>query len=435
MSHATPTPPTGPVAHSERASRTGPAAHSERAPRTAPVAHSERAPRTAPVAHTSLRTLVGRSDIARIVLGWGAFGALLFAHPLLAAPAPAAVLVIGLVAIVAVILACAFGVVKQAEALAHRLGDPYGSLVLTLSIVLIEVILISAVMLGPGAHQTIARDSVMAVAMIIMNLVIGLALLLGGMRHRGLQHNRTGTSAYLAMLVLLVTLAFGLPALIGADGSYTIAQAIPVVILTLGVYAFFLARQMGAQASDFTEVGADTERNASKPETRAHSTRSDPSILATLRSHRLEVLVRLALLVVTVLPIVLLSHDLAALLDDGLGRLGAPPALAGLLIAAIVFLPESITAVRAALSAEAQRVNNLCHGALVSTVGLTIPAVLVIGMLTGQTVVLAESPANMLMLGATLLLSVTTFSARRVTATHGATHLMLFAAYLIVLFS
>lgn len=398
--------------------------------------------------HTSLRSLTGRSDVARIVLGWGSFAAVLIAHPLFTAPAPAAVLVIGLVAIVAVILVCAFGVVKQAEALAHRLGDPYGSLVLTLSIVLIEVILISAVMLGPGEHQTIARDSVMAVAMIIMNLVIGLALLVGGIRHRGLQHNRTGTSAYLAMLVLLVTLAFGLPALIGVDGSYTVAQEIPVVVLTLGVYAFFLVRQMGAQAADFTEVGT-VDAGAVEPGTVTTSTvttstvpastlmpsaRSRTSILATLRAHRLEVAVRLALLVVTVLPIVLLSHDLAALLDDGLARLGAPPALAGVLIAAIVFLPESITAIRAALAGEAQRVTNLCHGALVSTVGLTIPAVLVIGMLTGQTVVLAESPANLLMLGATLLLSVTTFSAKRVTATHGATHLVLFAAYLIVLF-
>lgn len=132
-----------------------------------------------------------------------------------------------------------------------------------------------------------------------------------------------------------------------------------------------------------------------------------------LSAHRTEIVVRLTLLVVTVIPIVLLSHDMAALLDDGLGRLGAPVALAGVLIAGIVFLPESITAVRAALGGEAQRVSNLCHGALVSTVGLTIPAVLIIGMFTGQSVVLAESPANLLMLGVTLLLSVTTFAAKR----------------------
>lgn len=385
------------------------------------------------MSRTELKQLIGVTDVVRVVLGWGAFAALLLLHPVLEPPVPAPVLIIALGVIIAVILVCAFGVVKQAEALAHRLGDPYGSLVLTLSIVLIEVILISAVMLGPGEHATIARDSVMAVAMIILNLVIGLALLLGGLRHRGMAHNRTGTSAYLSMLVVLVALAFGLPALIGADGSYTTAQEIPIIILTLVLYAFFLYRQMGAQASDFTEVDPRLLQSTRTP--RQEKADATGGIRQVLAEHRTEVLVRLALLVVTVIPIVLLSHDMAALLDDGLGRLGAPVALAGVLIAGIVFLPESITAVRAALGGEAQRVNNLCHGALVSTVGLTIPAVLIIGMLTGQTVVLAESPANLLMLGVTLLLSVTTFAAKRVTAMHGAAHLVTFAVYLVVLFS
>ncbi|MBT2495931.1 calcium:proton antiporter [Microbacterium sp. ISL-59] len=382
------------------------------------------------MSRTELKQLIGPTDIVRVALGWGAFAALLLLHPVLAPPVPGPVLIIALGAIIAVILVCAFGVVKQAEALAHRLGDPYGSLVLTLSIVLIEVILISAVMLGPGEHATIARDSVMAVAMIIMNLVIGLALLLGGLRHRGMAHNRTGTSAYLSMLVVLVALAFGLPALIGTDGSYTTGQEIPIIVLTLVLYAFFLYRQMGAQASDFTEVDPRLVQSAARQE-KAEATGGIRQVLA---EHRTEVLVRLALLVVTVIPIVLLSHDMAALLDDGLGRLGAPVALAGVVIAGIVFLPESITAVRAALGGEAQRVNNLGLGALVSTVGLTIPAVLIIGMLTGQTVVLAESPANLLMLGVTLLLSVTTFAAKRVTAMHRAAHLVTFAVYVIVLF-
>lgn len=380
---------------------------------------------------TELKHLVGASDVVRIALGWGAFGALLLARPLLASSVPAVLLVAALGVIIAVILICAFGVVKNAEALAHRLGDPYGSLVLTLSIVLIEVILISAVMLGPGEHATIARDSVMAVSMIILNLVIGLALLIGGIRHGGLVHNRVGTSAYLAMLVVLIALAFGFPALIGENGSYTNAQQFPIIVLTLAIYAFFLFRQMGSQADDFVEVDERVAREQNSGPNDAGST----GIREVMRTHRTEVFVRLGLLVVTVIPIVLLSHDMAALLDDGLGRLGAPSALAGVLIAAIVFLPESITAVRAAVSGEAQRVNNLCHGALVSTVGLTIPAVLIIGMLTDQTVVLAQSPANLLMLGATLLLSMTTFAARRVTAIHGATHLALFSVYAIVLFS
>lgn len=152
--------------------------------------------------------------------------------------------------------------------------------------------------------------------------------------------------------------------------------------------------------------------------------RQASSITQVIAQHRTEVVRRITLLVATFLPIVLLSHDMATLLDDGLDRIGAPVALSGILIAMIVFLPESITSVRAALQGEIQRVSNLCHGALVSTVGLTIPAVLIIGGLTGQAVVLAESPANLLLFGVTLMLSVTTRASRKVTATHGAAHLV-----------
>ena len=370
----------------------------------------------------------------RLVVGWGAVVGLVFARPLLQLPVPAPVLVTALVVIVGVILVCAFGVVHEAEHLARQLGDPYGSLVLTLSIVLIEVVLISAVMLGPGEHTTIARDSVMAVSMIILNAVIGLSLLVGTIKHGNLGHNRTGTSSYLALLVVLISLAFALPALIGDNGSYTPGQEIPIIVLTLALYAFFLFRQMGRQADDFREAGP---RFAAGPGLRGSlaSDQDHRSVIQVIAEHRSEVLLRIGLLIVTVLPIVLLSHDMATLLDDGLGRVGAPVALSGILIAMIVFLPESITSVRAALQGEIQRVSNLCHGALVSTVGLTIPAVLAIGALTGQAVVLAETPADLLLLGVTLMLSVTTLASKKVTAIHGAAHLVVFAVYGIAVFS
>lgn len=382
---------------------------------------------------SAVRSIVTPVAVVRLVLGWGTFAVLLLTGSLLEAPVPAPMLVIALVIIIGVILVCAFGVVHEAEHLARRLGDPYGSLVLTLSIVLIEVVLISAVMLGPGEQTTIARDSVMAVSMIILNAVIGLSLLVGGIKRGGMRHNRTGTSTYLAMLIVLVSLAFALPALIGRDGSYTVGQAIPIIVLTVGLYAFFLFRQMGKQADDFREVNPHIADEAVRQNVDAQPDR--PSIIKVIAEHRAEVGMRIALLIVTVLPIVLLSHDMATLLDDGLGRVGAPVALSGILIAMIVFLPESITSVRAALQGEIQRVSNLCHGALVSTVGLTIPAVLIIGGLTGQTVVLAETPTNLLLLGATLMLSVSTFMAKKVTAMHGAAHLVLFAVYGIAVFS
>jgi Ca2+:H+ antiporter len=241
------------------------------------------------------------------------------------------------------------------------------------------------------------------------------------MRRDDLRPNPTGVSAYLSLLVVLSAVAFAMPGLIGEGGAYLPGQEIPVIALTVALYAFFLFRQTGRQRADFQEVpqAPSPARDGS-----AHRPAGRPSSPA-----------RDETLIVTVTPIVLLSHDMAALLDDGLGRLGAPVALSGILIAMIVFLPETITAVRAAHAGEIQRVSNLCHGALVSTVGLTIPAVLLIGMLTDQTVVLAESPANLVLLAVTLLLSVATFAGRRTTALHGAAHLMVFAVYAIAVFS
>lgn len=384
---------------------------------------------------TTLRTVLTPGVIFRLLLGWGAFLTLLLARPLLSAHLPTPALVGVLAAIIAVIVVCAFGVVGEAEHLARRLGDPYGTLVLTLSIVLIEVILISAVMLGPGEHATIARDSVMAVSMIILNLVIGVALLVGGTRHRDLHPNRTGVSAYLSLLVVLVTVAFALPGLIGVEGVYTAGQAIPITLLTVILYAFFLYRQMGAQREDFQEVAPTPGPSTGVDPAAEQAAEDRPSVLGVISRHRAEVTLRALVLVTTVIPIVLLSHDMAALLDDGLDRVGAPVALSGILIAMIVFLPETITTIRAAHTGEIQRVSNLCHGALVSTVGLTIPAVLTIGLLTGQTVLLAESPANLALLAVTLLLTLTTFSGRRVTALHGAAHVFVFVLYGLTVFA
>ena len=417
----------------------------------------------------ALRTIITPTAILRLILGWGVFIALQFMGSLLAPPVPAPLLVTALLVIIAVILICAFGVVTEAEHLANRLGDPYGSLVLTISICLIEVILIAAVLLGPGDHATIARDSVMAVSMIILNAVIGLCLLVGGLRHGELTHNRTGVSNYLVMIVVFAALAFAVPALIGTpDGAYEIWQEIPIIVVTVGAYAFFLYRQMGPQANEFTEVApvgavsvdasstvgtthpspaeAAHQAESRRPEAagRPESTRPEAAdqtddashgIVEILSTHSVEIVLRLVLLVATVLPIVLLSHDMATLLDDGLGRLGAPVALSGVVIAMIVFLPETLTSLRAAWNGEIQRVSNLCHGAQVSTVGLTIPTVLVIGMLTDQQIVLAESPINLALLAITLLVSVIGFAGKKVTAVQGAAHIIIFVVFGLALFA
>ena len=381
----------------------------------------------------ALRSIVTPTAIIRLILGWGTFVAIQLTGPLLDPPVPMPLLVTALIVIIAVILVCAFGVVTEAEHLAGRLGDPYGSLVLTISICLIEVILISAVLLGPGDHATIARDSVMAVSMIILGAVVGLCLLVGGLRHGSMAHNRTGATNYLTMIIALTALAFAVPALIGTNGSYETWQEIPIVIATIGIYAFFLYRQMGPQAQEFTEVDP---RVAPAPHiSPAEEEPRAQGIVEILSIHRIEIILRLALLVTTVLPIVLLSHDMASLLDDGFGRLGAPVALSGVIIAMIVFLPETLTSVRAAWNGEIQRVSNLCHGAHVSTVGLTIPTVLVIGMITDQPIVLAESPINMLLLAVIVLVSITAFVGKRVTAVHGVAHLIVFLVFGLAIFA
>ena len=213
-----------------------------------------------------------------------------------------------LAGLVLIIASCAFGVVRQAEAIARRLPDPYGTLVLTLAIVLIEVVLISAVMLGPGQHATIARDSVMAVMMIILNLVVGLALLIAGTRHAAPRLNRVGMSVYLALLVVLLAIAFVFPALVGDNGSYTPGQAALIATLTTVLYAFFLFRQMGRQRHDFQEPHHLEETPRPSPG-------SELTMSQLLTKYRRELTGRTVLLVALVVPIVLLSHGLADVLD------------------------------------------------------------------------------------------------------------------------
>lgn len=366
-----------------------------------------------------LKTVLTAPVNFRLLVGWGAFFVVYFNRDKLTAYTSSWALLVTFVVNTLVITVCAFGVVTQADHLAKRLGEPYGTLILTLSIVSIEVILIAAVLLGPGDHPEIARDSVMAVTMIIMNLVIGIALLIGGNKHPKKQLNRAGLSNYLSLSVVMVLFAFGLPTLIGDGQGYSSGQALLIAILTLGCYGFFLYRQTGAQRMDFTEhtVGQPNRETQHR------------NALTTVTAVRGEVLTRSIVLIVLVLPIVLLSHDLAGTLDIGLNRLQAPAALSGLLIAMIVFLPETITTFRAAAAGQMQRVSNLTHGAVVSTYGMTIPVVLLIGLFMQQQVVLAESATNLVLLATTLVLTAVSFSQRRSGQIQGLAHLALFVGY------
>lgn len=328
------------------------------------------------------------------------------------------------------ILAASFGVVHEADHLARQLGEPYGTLILTLSIVSIEVILIAAVLLGPGQFPTIGRDSIFAVMMIIMNLVIGVCLIAGAARHGDQEFNAQGATAYLSMIALLTGVSLVLPGHTSGAGELSTVQAVGIAAITVVLYGVFLWMQMRSHRRFFVQPprGAMSIRVLMRPDPGQQG-------LAMARPRgTVTLVVRSCLLLGLILPIVLLAHYLAIVTGYGIARAGAPTAVGGVLIAIIVFTPESITAVRAAMNNEMQRAVNLCLGAFVSTVGLTVPAVLVIGLITGKQVIMGISPAETVLFVVTMALSLLTFNGQRTSPIQGAMHLAAFAVFGLLLF-
>ncbi|WP_333677540.1 calcium:proton antiporter [Dyella sp.] len=324
-----------------------------------------------------------------------------------------------------VIVWVAFGVVHEAEELAHMLGEPLGTLVLTLSIVIIEVVLISAVMLGSSGSSTLARDTMYAVLMIVLNGVVGLSLLLGGFRHYEQTYNLKGASAYLSVIIPLTIIALVLPNFTTStpDGSLARPQSLAFSLLTIALYGVFLWLQTGRHRGYFVTADKpiDTEHDTQRPAATTTDTKS-------LSLH-------FGLLLLNILPIIILSKSLAKILDYGIDVAGAPKALGGIIIAILVFAPEGISALIAARADRLTRAINLCLGSVASTLGLTVPAVLAISLYTGQSVLLGVPPSSIVMLMATLILSAMTFSNARTTMLEGAVHLSLFAVFVVLVFS
>ncbi|WP_380872394.1 calcium:proton antiporter [Sphingomonas sp. DBB INV C78] len=326
--------------------------------------------------------------------------------------------------LLAVIVWAAFGVVQEAEEIAERLGEPFGTLVLTLSIVIIEVALIAAVMLGHNGVPTLGRDTMFAVLMIVLNGVVGLCLLIGGLRYRLQSFNLQGAGAYLALIIPLSVIALVLPNFTtsAVGGKLSVVQAAFFSMFTIALYGLFLCLQAGRHRGFFVAapgIPGDAVEHALPKHVRAIGSTAS----------------RIVLLFANILPIIILSKSLAAILDQGITQSGAPPALGGIVIAMIVFTPEGISALKAVAANELTRAINLCLGAATSTLGLTVPAILLIGLLTDQTIVLGLSSANMVLLAVTLMLNTLTFSGTRTTMLEGATHLSLFLVYLVLVFS
>ena len=325
--------------------------------------------------------------------------------------------------IFAVMVWGAFSVVSHADALADLLGEPLGTLVLTLSIVGIEVSLITAIMLAGEGAPTLARDTMFAVLMIVLNGMVGAALLVGGFRHREQTFNLQGAQAFLAVLVPLSVVILILPnfTISTPDPTLSPLQATLFALFTLALYAVFLAIQTVRHRSFFVQPGTDVT-----VESRADAIHRDrPAITRTPIYHAL-------FLVLTLVPIVLLSHDLAILVDFGIETLGAPAALGGILIASLILAPEAVSALNAARANHLQRSVNICLGASLSTIGMTVPAVLVVSLVTGQELLLGLSQVGMLLLFLTLLVCIMTFGGRRTNMLQGAVHIVLFLVFLVL---
>ena len=378
--------------------------------------------------------------ILRLACAWATVAAfLLFGDALLGRLGEPVMAALVFAWLLGVIIWAAFGVVHEAEVLAGRLGEPYGTLILTLSIVIIEVALISAVMLGAKGAPTLGRDTMFAVLMIVLNGVVGIGLLVGGLRHFAQSYNMKGASSYLAVIIPLTVIPLVLPNFTTStgEGTLTVLQSVSFSVFTLALYGAFLVLQTGRHRSFFVEP---TREQAPPVRSAPHGRAPDSGEIDVVEDDGHEdpggaTSTHVLLLLATILPIVILAKSLAVVLDFGIIQLGAPVALGGILIAMVVFTPECIAALRAISANQLQRAINLCLGAAASTLGLTVPAVLAIGLFTGQEVVLGLSKANMVILAMTLLLSTLTFTGTRTTMLEGAVHLSVFFVFLVLVFS
>ncbi len=318
-----------------------------------------------------------------------------------------------------VILLSAFAIVRHAESLAVIWGEPLGTLVLTLSVIGIEVMMISAVMLTGGGKPTLARDTMFAVVMIVLNGMVGLSLLLGGLKHHEQQYNLQGANAFLALIVPLAVLGLILPNYTESSPGPTFSQfhAIFLSIISIGVYGVFLVIQNLRHREYFlSPVSPESQLGV-----------HHASEVRSVTHHA-------TLLILYIVPLVILAKKIAVPIDYAIQVLNAPEALGGFLVATLILAPEALSAMRAAIANELQRSINILLGSVLASIGLTIPCVLTIGLVTGQTIILGLDAVDTILLVLTLGVSALTFTNNRTNVLLGAVHLLLFLAYLMLIF-
>jgi Ca2+:H+ antiporter len=305
--------------------------------------------------------------------------------------------------------------VHHAEVIAHRVGEPFGTLVLALAITVIEVSLIVSMMRSTGAAaSSLARDTVFATVMIICNGVVGLCLLAGSLRHRVLAFRVEGTTPALAVLATLATMTLVLPTLTTstAGPTFSTAQLGFVGVVSLVLYAVFIFVQTGPHRDFFLPEGGESEDAHADP---------PPTFVAWLS---------FVLLLISLVAVVGLAKVLSPSIEKAVATAGMPQGVVGVAIALIVLLPETWAAVRAAIRNRMQISFNLALGSALATIGLTIPTVAVTSIALGMPLTLGLPPKEVALLALSLLLSSMTLTGGRATVLQGAVHLVVFAVFL-----
>ena len=364
------------------------------------------APRTEPVQQAPLlrAQLISWSGMLP-VLGWLVLAAAQFG---LFWPAVTGIVLVGVV----------LAAVHHAEVVAHRVGEPFGTLILALAVTVIESGLIVSLMLANReAAVTLARDTVFATGMIILNLLLGLCLVAAASRREEVRFTRTGATAALGTLATLMVLALVLPNYTTtlAGPIYTRTQLAFVSLFLLILYLTFVFVQTVRNRDYFLPRG-DLQK---VPEVHAPPPSQSQAVMSFL------------FLLVGLVAVVLMAKSLSPALEAGVAAAGAPREVVGIVIAAIVLLPESVAAVRAARARRLQTSLNLALGSALATIGLTIPVVAVVSFTLGLPLVLGLDPKSVLLLALSLFVAALSLARGRVTVLHGAVHLVIFAAYLV----
>ncbi|PCD03596.1 ionic transporter y4hA [Sphingomonas spermidinifaciens] len=359
--------------------------------------------------------------VARKLLDKRVLPAWSLAMPLLGAVAVALSLAkagpVGVTGAGMILIGTVLAAVHHAEVVAHRVGEPFGTLVLAVAVTVIEVSLIVSLMTSGGDDAaTLARDTVFAAIMIILNGIVGVCLLAGGVRHHEQVFGLKGVSAALCVLAAMATLSLILPNYtLSAPGPFfTTSQLIFTAVVSLTLYATFVLVQTVRHRDYFLPADLDDIDQDSHAE--------PPSAAQTL--------VAFAMLVVALISVVLLAKDLAPTLEAAVLAAGLPIALVGVAIAALVLAPESLAAVRAARRNRLQTSLNLALGSALATIGLTIPSVAIASLALGLPIALGIDAREITLLALSLIVAVLSLGTGRTTVLQGVVHLLIFATFL-----